>query len=296
MHNASTPMPTHWIPTLILSCRRVTCWNAMQALWRVWSMTQLLGTSAKVWVEARACAALPSFVFAIWWSGRKLWQLLPMDLWWIHMIGQKQQHQHHPHGSGSGVVTMIYLFWWMLSVVTTAQQDASQLATAVSGYFQLWRSPTSDSMPILFVIEIFATLMETGFFNSWVCFCSVRGNILERIPTIHSIFAIVMGHLIMIPLFGHVASIFNQMSLSSRQCHLCSHIHGVCDGRSHILFYGKTWLFLQQAAIILLVQQEKRKSTAAKQNGMFHFAKDTNLWKWDSVGQDSIALWYLLGW
>ena len=65
-----------------------------------------------------------------------------------------------------------------------------------------------------FVIEIFATLMETAIFAYLGLFLfSPRYHWSVYLAFI-SIFATVMGRVIMIPLFSHIANILNRMNLS----------------------------------------------------------------------------------
>lgn len=65
-----------------------------------------------------------------------------------------------------------------------------------------------------FVIEIFATLMETAIFAYLGLFLFSPRYHWSGYLTLMSIFATVMGRVIMIPFLSHVANIFNRMSLS----------------------------------------------------------------------------------
>jgi len=66
-----------------------------------------------------------------------------------------------------------------------------------------------------FVIEIFATLMETAIFSYLGLFLFSPRYHWSGYLTLISIFATVMGRVIMIPLFSQIANILNRMSQSS---------------------------------------------------------------------------------
>ncbi|KAL3823510.1 hypothetical protein ACHAXA_010832 [Cyclostephanos tholiformis] len=77
-------------------------------------------------------------------------------------------------------------------------------------------SPKADSH-VHFVIEIFATLMETAIFAYLGLFLFSPRYHWSFYLSLMSIIATVLGRVIMIPLFSHVANIFNRMSLSGQQ-------------------------------------------------------------------------------
>ena len=77
-------------------------------------------------------------------------------------------------------------------------------------------SPKADSH-VHFVIEIFATLMETAIFAYLGLFLFSPRYHWSFYLSLVSIFATVLGRVIMIPLLSHVANIFNRMSLSGQQ-------------------------------------------------------------------------------
>jgi NhaP-type Na+/H+ or K+/H+ antiporter len=64
------------------------------------------------------------------------------------------------------------------------------------------------------VIEIFATLMETAIFAYLGLFLFSSRYHWNKYLTIISIFATVMGRVIMIPMFSHVSNIINRMVVS----------------------------------------------------------------------------------
>ena len=74
-------------------------------------------------------------------------------------------------------------------------------------------SPLANSH-VHFVIEIFATLMETAIFAYLGLFLFSSRYHWNKYLTIISIFATVMGRVIMIPILSHVSNIVNRMVIS----------------------------------------------------------------------------------
>lgn len=133
-----------------------------------------------------------------------------MDLF---VIGQKQQQQNHSatvddeidflvngtssSGTGSSKPTRKY------------RQQQCRTIFSYEGHL----SPKADSH-VHFVVEIFATLMETAIFAYLGLFLFSPRYHWNGYLSLMSIFATVMGRVIMIPLLSHVGNIFNRMSQS----------------------------------------------------------------------------------
>jgi NhaP-type Na+/H+ or K+/H+ antiporter len=77
-------------------------------------------------------------------------------------------------------------------------------------------SPKAD-IHVHFVIEIFATLMETAIFAYLGLFLFSPRYHWNFYLSLMSVFATILGRVIMIPLFSHVANVFNRMSLLGQQ-------------------------------------------------------------------------------
>ena len=84
-------------------------------------------------------------------------------------------------------------------------------------------SPKAD-IHVHFVIEIFATLMETAIFAYLGLFLFSPRYHWNFYLSLMSVFATILGRVIMIPLFSHVANVFNRMSLLGQQQQ--SQLHG----------------------------------------------------------------------
>ena len=155
MHKVSIPMPTHWLSTFAPSCRRVAHWNAMQATCRSWSMPLLWWD--KCYGFRPGYAALPSFIFAIWWSGQKLWRFLPMGSWWIFIWLDQSDKTSMIRMAAALVLTMKWIFWWMVPVVTTVA----------------WRVTTGNScVRVIFNYEGHLLPKADGHFHSVIKICA----------------------------------------------------------------------------------------------------------------------------
>ena len=128
----------------------------------------------------------------------------------LYVIGQK----HQQHNSSSAVDDEIDFLVNGTNGNGRTRQYRQQQCRSIFGY-EGHLSSKADSH-VHFVIEIFATLMETAIFAYLGLFLFSPRYHWSGYLTIISIFATVMGRIIMIPLFSHIANIFNRMGTSRR--------------------------------------------------------------------------------
>ncbi|KAL3796729.1 hypothetical protein ACHAW5_010841 [Stephanodiscus triporus] len=136
-----------------------------------------------------------------------------MDLF---VIGQKHQHHKTSHSDVDDEVDFLVNGTGASSNTNGKTRPHRQQRCRSIFTYEGHLSPKADSH-VHFVIEIFATLMETAIFAYLGLFLFSPRYHWSFYLSLMSIFATVLGRVIMIPLFSHVANIFNQMSLSGQQ-------------------------------------------------------------------------------
>jgi NhaP-type Na+/H+ or K+/H+ antiporter len=139
----------------------------------------------------------------------------------LYVIGQKQQHGGNSSGSADIDDEINFLVNGTggnsgnSGNSSRARRYRQQQCRSIFSY-EGHLSQKADSH-VHFVIEIFATLMETAIFAYLGLFLFSPRYHWSGTLTIISIFATVAGRVIMIPLFSHVANIFNRWSLSKNR-------------------------------------------------------------------------------
>jgi len=123
----------------------------------------------------------------------------------LYVIGQK----HHQHSSENVDDEIDFLVNGNGSNGTRPRQYQQQQCRSIFNYEGHLSSKADNH--VHFVIEIFATLMETAIFAYLGLFLFSPRYHWSGYLTLISIFATVMGRVIMIPLFSHVANIFNRI-------------------------------------------------------------------------------------
>jgi NhaP-type Na+/H+ or K+/H+ antiporter len=135
----------------------------------------------------------------------------------LYVIGQKHQ-QHHQHKATNSDVDE------EIDYLVNGTVSSSSSNTRVRPYRQQkCRSiftyeghlSSKADIHVHFVIEIFATLMETAIFAYLGLFLFSPRYHWSLYLSLVSIFATVLGRVIMIPLFSQVANMLNRMNLSS---------------------------------------------------------------------------------
>ena len=137
----------------------------------------------------------------------------------LYVIGQKHQ-QHHQHKATNSDVDE--------EIDYLVNGNVSSSSSNTSGRMRPYRQQKCRSIftfeghlsskadvHVHFVIEIFATLMETAIFAYLGLFLFSSRYHWSLYLSLMSIFATVLGRVIMIPLFSQVANILNRMNLSS---------------------------------------------------------------------------------
>ena len=137
----------------------------------------------------------------------------------LYVIGQKHQ-QHHQHKATNSDVDE--------EIDYLVNGNVSSSSSNTSGRVRPYRQQKCRSIftfeghlsskadvHVHFVIEIFATLMETAIFAYLGLFLFSSRYHWSLYLSLMSIFATVLGRVIMIPLFSQVANILNRMNLSS---------------------------------------------------------------------------------
>ena len=136
----------------------------------------------------------------------------------LYVIGQKHQQHNNSISSSSNVDDEIDLLvngtgsGGVNGSNSRSRQYKQQQCRSTFSY-EGHLSAKADSH-VHFVIEIFATLMETAIFAYLGLFLFSPRYHWSGYLTILSIFATVTGRVIMIPLFSYIANIFNRMSTS----------------------------------------------------------------------------------
>lgn len=137
----------------------------------------------------------------------------------LYVIGQKHpQQQQHKASNSDEDEDMDFLVNGTGSASNTpgrARPYRQQKCRSIFTY-EGHLSSKAD-VHVHFVIEIFATLMETAIFAYLGLFLFSPRYHWSLYLSLMSIFATVLGRVIMIPLFSQVANILNRMSLSGQQ-------------------------------------------------------------------------------
>jgi len=141
-----------------------------------------------------------------------------MDLYVIGQKQQQQQQQHQPSNSSIIDDEIDYLVNGTGSAPNgsgrtrqTYRQQQFRTIFSYEGHLS-----TSANSHVHFVIEIFATLMETAIFAYLGLFLFSPRYHWSMYLTIISIFATVTGRVIMIPLFSHISNMFNRVGTARR--------------------------------------------------------------------------------
>ncbi|KAL7444594.1 hypothetical protein ACHAXH_006446 [Discostella pseudostelligera] len=140
-----------------------------------------------------------------------------MDLYVIGQTHMKQPHQHAVAASSTVDSEIDFLVNGTSSTSNgTPSRRYKQQQCRSAFTYEGHLSPTADSH-VHFVIEIFATLMETAIFAYLGLFLFSSRYHWNGYLTVLSIFATVMGRVLMIPILSHVANVLNRMRVSRQR-------------------------------------------------------------------------------